>query len=208
MLITPALQLVIRTCAAFSIDESHGLKHSLQVMHYAETLWNLESSTFSSTFSSNNMKDVVLLSACLHDMCDKKYMNEADGLEYLDREMALFVPPETRKPVLDIVSTLSYSKVKKRGFPSLGDYQLAYHVVREADLLAAYDVDRCIIYSLIMEKSTYEQAVIRCINQFEQRMLRHMEDRLFVTSSGIEMAKQLHIEAEKRIQEFRNKYHV
>jgi GTP-binding protein HflX len=30
---------------------------------------------------------------------------------------------------------MSYSTVQKRGFPKLGEYQRAYHVVREADLL-------------------------------------------------------------------------
>ena len=48
----------------------------------------------------------------------------------------------------DIIGSMSYSKVKKNGFPELGDYQTEYNIVREADLLAAYDIDRAIIYRI------------------------------------------------------------
>ena len=44
---------------------------------------------------------------------------------------------------------MSYSKVNKNGFPELGNYQLCYNIVREADLLASYNIDRCIIYQMI-----------------------------------------------------------
>ena len=42
---------------------------------------------------------------------------------------------------------MSYSKVKVHGYPELGDYQLAYHIVRESDLLTAYNIPRSIVYN-------------------------------------------------------------
>ena len=36
----------------------------------------------------------------------------------------------------------------KNGFPDMGEYQTAYNIVREADLLCAYDFDRCMIYQM------------------------------------------------------------
>ena len=53
---------------------------------------------------------------------------------------------------------MSYSKVKKNGFPDLGIYQNAYHVVREADLLSAYDFDRAIIYDMKANNKPFDQS--------------------------------------------------
>jgi len=58
-----------------------------------------------------------------------------------------------------IIGTMSYSKVKANGYPELGEYQLAYHIVREADLLAAYDIDRCIIYTMYRDNCEYNKAL-------------------------------------------------
>ena len=48
--------------------------------------------------------------------------------------------PIEKRAVIDIVDTMSYNKVITSGFPYHGEYQRAYHIVREADLLAGYDL--------------------------------------------------------------------
>jgi len=68
---------------------------------------------------------------------------------------------------------MSYSKVKKQGFPSLGKYQLAYHIVREADLLTAYDFDRCMIYHMSKNNSNVREAYYNAEELFHNRVLRH-----------------------------------
>ena len=55
--------------------------------------------------------------------------------------MKPYIASEKLDIIFQIITTMSYSTVKKNGFPSLNEYQLAYHIVREADLLAAYDID-------------------------------------------------------------------
>jgi hypothetical protein len=95
---------------------------------------------------------------------------------------------------------MSYSTVKKNGFPLLGDYQLAYHIVREADLLAAYDIDRCIMYSMYTKNANYSEALDAAIVLFEHRVFRHRKDRLFVTNYSKKLSVKLHKKAKKDVE--------
>jgi hypothetical protein len=77
------------------------------------------------------------------------------------------------KATTDIISTMSYSKVMKTGtpiFPQLDNYQLAYHIVRESDLLAAYDFDRCMIYQIEKLNGDFDTALIDSIKLFDNRV--------------------------------------
>jgi hypothetical protein len=78
-----------------------------------------------------------------------------------------------------IVSTMSYSKVKKDGFPDLGVWDDTYHCVREADLLCAYDFDRSMIYHMTHGKSNLEEAFLNAEQLFHHRVFQHKKDGLF-----------------------------
>ena len=82
-------------------------------------------------------------------------------------------------------------KVKKNGFPDLGEYQLAYHIVREADLLAAYDIDRCIIYTMMKNNITYMDAFVEAKILYYHRMGQHIEDELFTFDFSKKLAVEL-----------------
>jgi hypothetical protein len=69
---------------------------------------------------------------------------------------------------------------------------MAYHIVREADLLTAYDIDRCIIYGMMKEKLTYDASLIRALELFEKRVLTYRSDNLFVTDYSKLQAGKLH----------------
>jgi hypothetical protein len=101
---------------------------------------------------------------------------------------------------------MSYSKVKQNGFPNLNEYQLAYHIVREADLLAAYDVDRTIMYGMIMEKLSYCNAVTRAIGLFDARVLKYREDDLFITDTSKVLSSTLHKKAIHDIEELKTTF--
>lgn len=196
-LLNKAFQYVIRASLLYKIDESHGLKHSMQVLSHATTIFESECQYHPHL---HQQKEIIYLSAILHDMCDKKYMQEEIGLQ----SMKTFLCDEKIEPtninvIFNIISTMSYSKVKTNGYPNLLLYQESYHIVRESDLLAAYDVDRCIIYSMIVENCTYREAIIRCIDLFEKRMFKYQDDDLFVTKKGKELALLFHSQAVKDI---------
>ena len=125
-------------------------------------------------------------------MCDKKYMNEENGINEMKLFMSEYMKEDDIEIVSKIVSTMSYSKVKVYGYPDLENYQLAYHIVREADLLSAYDIDRCIIYGMMKEKLNYDVALIRALELFEKRVLTYRSDDLFITDFSKHQSKLLH----------------
>ena len=94
---------------------------------------------------------------------------------------------------------MSYSTIKKYGFPNLGEYQLAYNIVREADLLASYDFDRCIMYQMLKNNDSYDKSFIDALNIFDKRVFKYNDDKLFTTKYAQNLSKMLHDKALKRI---------
>jgi len=197
-----AFQYVIQTCSTYQIDESHALKHSMEVFHMANKIYQKEVVKFPYLQAQ---QDIIFMSAILHDMCDKKYMPEDEGVLKIQKYLSKNNMMEERDITMlgKIISTMSYSKVKEYGFPELGDYQLAYHIVREADLLAAYDIDRCMIYSMYKEGLDYEGALKRTISIFDERILKYRSDRLFITAYSKNLSLRLHDRAVSELEVLR-----
>jgi HD superfamily phosphodiesterase len=191
-LINAAFECVIKNSAKYAIDESHALKHSMEVYKFAQEIY--ESELDANPYLKGQMR-VIFASAILHDMCDKKYMDEADGLRDIKDNMSFVLTAEELVAVEQIITTMSYSKVKCHGYPKLGKYQLAFHIVREADLLAAYDVDRCIIFGMMVDKMVYSEALDRATKLFNHRVLKYIDDGLFITAYSIHKSFELHNKA-------------
>jgi len=178
------------------IDESHALSHSMDVLRISHDIYNVE------VLKNPVLREherIIYISAILHDMCDKKYMTETDGII----EICEFLEDKIDENEIDIIkkiiSTMSYSTVKKNGFPEMGDYQNAYHIVREADLLSAYDFDRCMVYHMYKQNPDIEDAFHVANILFENRIFRHNEDRLFTTDYAKQQSIILHTSAIKQI---------
>jgi hypothetical protein len=168
-------------------------------------------SSDNSLLSSDNSlsyKNIIDVSAILHDMCDKKYMNEKVGIERIDNFIKTELKMEINHLELDIIkkiiSTMSYSTVKKNGFPDLKEYQLAYNVVREADLLTSYDFDRCIIYNMIKYNNNYKESFYDALNVFENRVFKYHDDNLFFTKYALIESNRLKYDAINRIKLLKN----
>lgn len=185
----------------YNIDESHGIRHSMDVLHYANNIYLSEKDR---NPTLNKYQNIIFASALLHDMCDKKYVNEQDGI----KEIEIFLEDKLSDLEIDItkqiISRMSYSTVKKIGYPDLGEYQLAYHIVREADLLSAYDFDRCVIYNMYKLQGNFESAYVDSLNLFENRVLKHIDDNLFVTDYSKNLAHHLHSTSISRITSWKN----
>lgn len=194
-----AFQYVIQTSKKYGIDESHGLKHSIDVLHYSNQIY--QSEVIRHPYLEQQ-KEIIFASSILHDMCDKKYMDETNGIV----EMRSFLEKNTYLNANDldiiskIISTMSYSTVKKNGFPELNEYQLAYHIVREADLLAAYDLERCIIYKIMKQNHPYSDALTLSLELFKERMLLYLKDNLFITDFSKKKAFELENKSLKDIE--------
>lgn len=185
-----AFKCVMEFTKKYNIDESHSLKHSMEVQRFAENIYVSELGLNPSLLTQKN---IIIASAILHDMCDRKYVSdEATAIREMREYMAAFLTEGELDAIVSIITTMSYSKVKKNGYPDLGEYQLAYHIVREADLLAAYDIDRCIIYGMSVDKLAYSVAVDRANVLFVDRVMKYRSDGLFVTEWSKAKSLELH----------------
>jgi len=191
----------------YNIDQSHSEGHSMEVLHYAEANYQSQLDMFPYLERQTN---VIYSAAILHDMCDKKYMDQDQGA----KEIAKFLKEEaqmTDKEVhytKKIMETMSYSTVKKNGYPDLGEYQIAYHVVREADLLTSYNFDRAMIYNM-NKGNNLTASYYNALQVFYERVYNYNTDKLFVSDYAMRVSIPLKTKSMKQItswQRILNKY--
>jgi hypothetical protein len=140
-----------------------------------------------------------------------KSISGKDGFIGLNNTADKFILKLPGSDIEKIISCMSYSTVKKNGFPDLQEYQMAYHVVREADLLSAYDFDRCMLYNMQCQVknngSTGEVKIMDAYNDanelFNKRVLAHNKDHLFITDYSKNRYLELHIDAIRRMNAWR-----
>lgn len=200
-LYTKLFNFVLYTISKYNIDESHGLSHSMNVLHNSHSICQSE---LKMNPYLENQEKIIYSAAILHDMCDNKYMDVETGLNDINNVLTSHLTPEESDTVKTIVNTMSYSKVKQYGFPSLGKYQMAYHIVREADLLAAYDFDRCMIYHMNKNNTNVREAFYNADDLFRNRVLRHYEDNLLITDYSQTQHTLLASSARIRIRSWKN----
>ncbi len=198
--VSSLVQFIMATTQSKSLDESHGVMHSFNTLHYAQNIFENEKLTHSDLIPHER---VVYVASALHDMCDKKYMNESEGIDRIDNMLKEHISDKEIKAVHDIVGTMSYSKVKKKGFPDLGKYQSAYHVVREADLLCAYDFDRALIYHMYHKNNDFQEAYQESMELFKNRVFKHEKDNLFTYDYSKQQAAELKKQSLQRIRQWK-----
>ena len=195
-LINRGFEYVKQTCDEYGIDESHALKHAMEVYGMSNKIYlsELENNSY-----LEHQLPVILMGAIGHDMCDKKYMDEKEGIIRYQKYLSDLMRPEDLEIMGKIIATMSYSKVKVNGYPDLGEYQLAYHIIREADLLAAYDIDRCIMYTMYRDSILYSDALKLALELFDNRVFKMRKDKLFKTKYSKKESIKLHKKAEKDV---------
>lgn len=199
-LLSNLFQYVLLMTKKYNIDESHGVSHSMNVLHFAHDIYSYE------VVNNPNLKKyekIIYVSAVLHDMCDKKYVNELDGLAELNHFLVDKMDQYELSVTNKIISTMSYSTVKKFGFPDMKEYTPAYHIVREADLLSAYDFDRCIIYNMHRRKGNLIESYHDAVTLFEKRVFKHYDDGLLVTEYSKKNYLNLHNNALNRLESWK-----
>ena len=197
-LLSQVIPFVISTVNRYKIDESHGLRHSMEVLYHSHH--NIQYS-LQKIPKLDHQRNVIYTSALVHDLCDSKYIEPRKGVSLITN----FLHKSTElnyteiNAITDIISTMSYSKVKVDGFPDLGGYQQAYHIVRESDLLAAYDPERSIIYNMYNVDKSFINCVKNADVLFQNRVLKHVDDGLFLTDYAKMVYRQYDNESRKRL---------
>ncbi len=185
-------KFVRETCSEYSIDESHGLTHSIQVYRYGLEIYF---QVLKSNPQIEEFEHVIICACVLHDMCDYKYMDEKVGVERIVKLLdSLGLSQANIDLVVKIITTMSYTKIKAHGFPVFDNTisTLAFNIVREADLLAAYDFDRSVVYAMECQGMDWTQANKETIGYFKSRVLTQISDGLFRIPSALDIALQLH----------------
>lgn len=202
-LLSKLLHFVLISTKKHGIDESHGLSHSMNVLHFAHRILEEEKKEHPLL---ETQEKIIYVAAAIHDMCDKKYMDQDDGIQEINEFLEDKMSTKEIDVVRTIISTMSYSTVKRQGFPELNEYLHAYHIVREADLLSAYDFDRCMLYNIHRQIDVDKNPELKMVdaftnayNLFQNRVLKHESDGLFITNYSRHNYLPLHIDAIKRI---------
>jgi hypothetical protein len=199
-MISQVIEFIRTTCILFNIDDSHGLGHSIKTL-----LWSLRiSKDMKLTFYESK---VIQLSCLLHDMCDKKYMDEQFGVNRIRIFLSetLREDPGIVERVIFIITTMSYSKVIKQGYPNFtGDpsIEMCYHIVRNSDLLESYDPERCIGYH-VRCGGNRKDGIIRMFEIFENRIMRLIENGYINLEPAKEHAFELHKKALLDLERYR-----
>jgi hypothetical protein len=175
------------------IDESHGLSHSKSAVHWATLLMD------SFPDISVDERTLILYSIALHDMCDSKYTN----VEYASKRLYLWLihhglTHHLASASIGIMTTMSYSKLKKEmvnnkpKYPDHGPWTRAYHIVRHADLLDAYQVKRSFLYNKhiypdLPDEDTWNSVKVL----FQKRIFQYVSDGWIFYPKAIELATEL-----------------
>lgn len=194
----PVWDFVERTCREQGIDDSHGLKHAKSCVERVRLLMEDEHD-----LTDEEVK-MAYYACALHDMCDKKYTDVPTALVklrhwLLEQDWSLsdtFV-------LLDIVNTMSYSKLKKTAFeegkivyPDHGVWNRVYHLVRHADLLDAYVVGRCLLYTKHSLPDISDDTAWSIVEDlFDTRIFKYVSDGWIFLPAALEMVPALEAEA-------------
>jgi HD superfamily phosphodiesterase len=198
-------QFIRRTCSNLGIDESHGFKHSVETVRYAEQLID------AMPLITEEERHMATFVAALHDLCDSKYTDVDKAAEEIRKWLIDDMRWTNRlaDALISIVTSMSYSKLKKSvdtdGKPVLpdhGKWQLAYEIGRHADLLESYAPARCVMYNrhLYPEKSEDEHWA-RANELFEDRVFNYVKDGWISLPEALCLVPALEREARRALEE-------
>jgi hypothetical protein len=173
------------------IDESHSLHHALNTLDYAKQIYNAE---FVNYPYLQKQQNIIYTSALLHDMCDSKYVD--NNMDELDKINSFLLENQYHdsdvSTICKIIDSMSYSKVCKFGFPNLKEYQTAYHIVREADLLCGYDFNRAILFGIHQRNLSYTDSFYESKRIYQERIDNIVNKHMFVTAFGQSLSNELY----------------
>jgi hypothetical protein len=191
-------KFITECCEKQGIDESHGLKHSINCINWVYRLVQHEQ-------LDEHEFNMAIHAAALHDMCDKKYTNPeiASGIIHnwlLSQNWSM----EMANILISIINNMSYSLLKNRSnggmavFPNYGKWQRAYHLARHADLLDAFLVGRCFIYTQHIQPNIIDTECWKIVEElFYNRVFLYVSDGWITLPLAIQYSTYLEKEAKE-----------
>lgn len=190
----------------YKIDCSHGIQHCFGTMHYAEIILDYylaQKTPLIEGLPQDVAAFLIKITAFIHDMMDDKYVIESEK-KYVEQKTQEFIQgidyfseyDNIYKSMMDIIDNMSYSKRRISRAAgndiNLGKLQLALEIVRDADLLEGYKIDRCRQFSIHKKKVIPGQKLNEEVyNLMSERVLTYYEKEIS-TPIGKILAKPLH----------------
>ena len=195
---TALLEFIYNFCETIGIDESHGLKHSMNCVNWVYRL------TQHDLIPVNELQ-MAIYAAALHDMCDKKYTNPETASTIIHKWLlSQQWSIEMANTLISIINNMSYSLLKQRAnggepiFPNYGKWQRSYHLARHADLLDAYLVGRCFIYTQHIEPTISNLDCWKRVEElFYNRVFNYVSDGWITLPLAIQYASYLENKAKE-----------
>lgn len=177
-----------------SVDESHNHRHSEEVLFWSNEIMRRRVDT-----KELSRWEIEMIGHCciLHDLLDQKYdLPGAEGAVATHLRRLGFTH-EMTKIMIDIMTSMSYHKTVHRtgvSFPEwINDgYWHVYHIVRESDLLASFNLSRMIEFGRHRRGITDPDILSdHAITMFLDRMDTLIEKGAFILSTEIAQSLRL-----------------
>lgn len=183
------INFIVLQSNKYNIDESHSLNHALSVLNYSNKIYTEEVKIKPVL---KQQKHIIYTSALIHDTCDSKYDNDNHSIMNIKKFLKNNCYDEIDIGIIiKIIETMSYHKIKKNGFPNLYDYNDAFNIVREADLLAGYEFNRAVLFGIYKLDINYTESFEISKKLYFNRMDKYLEDNLFLTTYGKQHANEI-----------------
>jgi hypothetical protein len=145
------IQFALKIILDFDMDDSHGIKHFIQVARYVkEICQEFADQSIIPGMEKERETHVLIIAGFVHDLIDSKYV--PDGGHMLIEELTQCGYAESEiNDIMYIIQHMSFSKRverRKQGLDMIqpGRLFLATAIVVDADQLDAYDPQRCVMY--------------------------------------------------------------
>ncbi len=144
------------TISIYNIDASHGITHLVNTVLYVRIILDdFRGQQIIQNYTKAEETELIEDAAFVHDLIDKKYMDEQIGIARLrDAFVQNGYPAPKIEAIVSIIIAISFSTRvlrKKAGLPMIGPgpLALAIAIVIDADQLDGYDVRRCYTYQTV-----------------------------------------------------------
>jgi hypothetical protein len=193
-------EFIEKCCAEQGIDDSHGLIHSKHTVEWAELLLD-------SLEVDEDERKFVMYGAALHDMCDSKYIEVKKGQAKIFHWLIdTGWNPTIADALIQVIGSTSYTKLKQARingeivYPYHGKWQRAYHIIRHADLLDAYKVERCMLYNMHIHPEMSSEDAWKVVSTlFENRVFKYVSDGWLFYQKALELVPELEKKAREDI---------
>lgn len=202
---------VCETSTKYNYDRSHNIIHSMDVLKFTHMIMDNHPSAIP------NVRDEVYVTGMLHDMIDRKYRDPEDAYKDVNDFILneLNFSPEQASFMMLSMSTMSHSKtviddrfkepewVMDPWTPS--KYVFLWHCVRQADLLASYDIERMLSYKYYKVDNCIQNVIDDTLKTYENRILKLRSiPRLFPSFWAKQESARLEIKSNELIEKLKS----